>query len=269
MKVQPPPRPYTEYNIFFQIERECVLQNLGVTPTLRAEEIFVISDTNYDGPDLPLRYEDVILPSDWYIPGKAHRKKRQHRATHGKISFTDLSKNIASSWRNIDGETKLFCAQVSDIGVQKYKREMQRHKSLTQEQSEPNSTKVNSELKAQKKSSAKHSQLTKMEAPKTGLVTNPKHHVNTTQHATSTRYPNIFNENDLFIERSRSEPLIQPDFPTSYASSATVNSAWTMQTYTCGLCAKEAPARPRERSESCGHVDLHDDDIIDMYMKSD
>lgn len=109
----PPPRPYTEvrlmihatfastsrsyyvmvsnmmyscsqqlllqYNIFFQIEREYILQNrLEVTPALPADEVFTTSDPNYEGPELPPRYSGLVLPSDWYVPGKGRRKKRQH-----------------------------------------------------------------------------------------------------------------------------------------------------------------------------------------------
>eukprot|EP01083_Nonionella_stella_P264880 897927_1 len=110
-----PPRPYTEYNIFFQIEREYILQNLGVIPNIKEENIFSYNDPSYAGlPAVPARYDGIILPSDWYVPGKSRRKKRQHRASHGKISFTDLSKSISSAWRNIDDETKLFCAKLSD-----------------------------------------------------------------------------------------------------------------------------------------------------------
>ena len=95
--IQPPPRPYTEYNFFFQLERQHILQNLGVIPALPAEEVFLASDPNYDGPELHPRYHGLILPSDWYVPGKGRRKKRQHVATHGKISFTNLSKSSTAA----------------------------------------------------------------------------------------------------------------------------------------------------------------------------
>ena len=86
MKNQTLPRPYSEYNLFFQIEREYILQSLGVTPDLDKNEIFDHFDSNYDGPELPQRYDGIVLPSDWWIPGKGlRRKKRRHRATHGVI----------------------------------------------------------------------------------------------------------------------------------------------------------------------------------------
>eukprot|EP00581_Thalassiosira_minuscula_P031015 CAMPEP_0183762784 /NCGR_PEP_ID=MMETSP0739-20130205/9299_1 /TAXON_ID=385413 /ORGANISM="Thalassiosira miniscula, Strain CCMP1093" /LENGTH=241 /DNA_ID=CAMNT_0026001119 /DNA_START=111 /DNA_END=836 /DNA_ORIENTATION=- len=128
-KRNPLPRPYTTYNIFFQLEREYILQHdLDVIPKLSPEEIFNCSDERYEGPPLPMRYQGLTLSHDWYIPGKALRKKRQHRASHGKISFIDLSKKVSSSWRNCEDSIKLFCAHVSDICAMKYKLEMHKHK---------------------------------------------------------------------------------------------------------------------------------------------
>ena len=40
-------------------------------------------------PLLPQKYREIVLSDDWYIPGKAQRnKKRKHRKSHGKISFS-------------------------------------------------------------------------------------------------------------------------------------------------------------------------------------
>ena len=38
----------------------------------------------------------------------------------------DLSKRVATSWHNADGEVKLFCAEVSDILMQAYKKALYR-----------------------------------------------------------------------------------------------------------------------------------------------
>ena len=63
-----------------------ILQNLGVIPDIAEENLFTEDDPKYAGrPPLPARYVGIILPSDWFIPGKTKRKKRQHRASHGKI----------------------------------------------------------------------------------------------------------------------------------------------------------------------------------------
>lgn len=68
-----------------------ILQNLGVKPNINKDNIFSSeTDPSYTGPELPSRYDGIILPGDWYIPGKGRRKKRQHRASHGKIRLVKL-----------------------------------------------------------------------------------------------------------------------------------------------------------------------------------
>jgi len=80
-------RPYTAYNIFFRLEREFILQSvLDVTPSV--DDVFDPAADDNVIPSLPQRYQDIILSDDWYIPGKAQRKKRRHRKSHGKISFS-------------------------------------------------------------------------------------------------------------------------------------------------------------------------------------
>lgn len=79
-------RPYTAYNIFFQLEREFILQSiLDVTPSVDNAFDQVVDDVI---PLLPQKYREVVLSDDWYIPGKAQMKKRKHRKSHGKISFS-------------------------------------------------------------------------------------------------------------------------------------------------------------------------------------
>lgn len=79
-------QPYTAYNIFFQLEREFILQCiLGVSPSV--DTVFD-SDADNAIPTLPKKYQNIILADDWYIPGKAQRKKRVHRKSHGKIGFS-------------------------------------------------------------------------------------------------------------------------------------------------------------------------------------
>jgi len=118
-------RPYTAYNIFFQLEREFILQSvLDVTPSV--DDVFDPAADDNVIPSLPQRYQDIILSDDWYIPGKAQRKKRRHRKSHGKISFSDLSKKVAAAWHSCDDEVKLFCAEVSDLTMQEYKKALYR-----------------------------------------------------------------------------------------------------------------------------------------------
>lgn len=118
-----PTRPYSEYNVFFQLEREYILQALlGVKPNIEPSQIFCLQDENYKGSILPSRYRELILPYDWYIPGKARRRNRRHRKSHGKIGFLELTHQIGEAWSQVDDETRLYCASLSDIGRSEYNR---------------------------------------------------------------------------------------------------------------------------------------------------
>mmetsp|Transcript_11856 Transcript_11856/g.21075 ORF Transcript_11856/g.21075 Transcript_11856/m.21075 type:complete len:300 (-) Transcript_11856:57-956(-) len=141
----PPIRPYTSYNLFFQLEREYILQTLlGFTPTLSSEEIFDPADeTNYQGPPLSSRYHNLLLRNDWHIPGKTQRRKRKHRKTHGKIGFHELNERISQAWSVVDDETRSFCAALSDIESKKYKAmetEKKKEKKVTMKRNKDNAT---------------------------------------------------------------------------------------------------------------------------------
>mmetsp|Transcript_8987 Transcript_8987/g.15629 ORF Transcript_8987/g.15629 Transcript_8987/m.15629 type:complete len:336 (-) Transcript_8987:104-1111(-) len=116
-------RPYTSYNLFFQLEREYILQMLkGFKPDLSPNERFDPSDAkSYGGPPLPPRYRNLTLRSDWHIPGKTQRRKRKHRKTHGKIGFHELNERISLAWSMAEEEIRRFCAMLSEIESKKYK----------------------------------------------------------------------------------------------------------------------------------------------------
>jgi len=126
MSNPPTTRPYTSYNLFFQLEREYILQTLlGFQPTIASKDIFDPADTIYpaEGPPLPSRYENLILPYDWHIPGKTRRHKRSHRKSHGKIHFHEVSTQISKAWSIADDEIRTFCACLSDIESGKYEKD--------------------------------------------------------------------------------------------------------------------------------------------------
>ena len=118
-------RPYTSYNLFFQLEREYILQTvLGYQPSIDAADMFDPNDdkSNYQGcPSLPSRYDGIVLLNDWHIPGKTLRRKRVHRKTHGKIAFHELNGRISKAWSEADDEVKDFCARLSEIEAKKCK----------------------------------------------------------------------------------------------------------------------------------------------------
>jgi len=135
-----PPRPCTEYNIFFQLERAFILQvNLQAEPDSDdAAKIFHPTQPTYAGlPPLPRRYASLILTYDWFIPGKEQRRKRKHRKSHGVISFHDLSAMVATAWKAVDDEIKSYCSQVYAFGTLRYKIAMQEWKQRGGQQAAP------------------------------------------------------------------------------------------------------------------------------------
>jgi len=123
-----PHRPCTEYNIFFQLERACILQvELNDTTTLSPEDTFQTSQHSYatqNLPNMPARFAHLTLAYDWFLPGKEKRRKRKHRKSHGKISFHELSLKVAAAWKVVPDEIRIYCAHVCSAGTDRYKIEM-------------------------------------------------------------------------------------------------------------------------------------------------
>jgi len=115
-------RPYTSYNLFFQLEREYLLQTkLGHKPNIK--KLFDTKDeSNYQGPPLPPRYASLILPYDWHIPGKEKRRKRSHRKSHGILGFHEMNRQVSSNWKTIDSTTRKFCKSLADMEAIKFKK---------------------------------------------------------------------------------------------------------------------------------------------------
>ena len=51
-------------------------------------------------------------------------KKRRHRKTHGKISFSSLSKQVSKHWKELSEEIKDFYKELSAKDWVRYKREV-------------------------------------------------------------------------------------------------------------------------------------------------
>lgn len=122
-----PMRPLTAYHIFFQIEREYIIQT---APGADADSS--IHNHKSRQPDVPRRYADIKLSDDWYAgPGK--RAKRKHRKSHGKIGFLELSRVVSQRWANLaelDPETKAFVGGIAQRELDQYKVELREYEDL-------------------------------------------------------------------------------------------------------------------------------------------
>ncbi|KAL7478145.1 hypothetical protein ACHAW6_003917 [Cyclotella cf. meneghiniana] len=130
-----PIRPLTAYHLYFQLERELIIQSTK-SDDIDMEKL----DTRPFGieidPEMPLRYHCIHLSPDWYASGKDKRgspdQKRKHRKTHGKIAFLDLSRLVASRWATLDetdSETKFYCAKIARRELGAYKLELKKYKA--------------------------------------------------------------------------------------------------------------------------------------------
>ncbi len=120
-----PKRPLTAYHIYFQIEREFIIQTMAgedADKSIHEGKIFFN--------DVPKRYRETKLSPDWYFgPGK--RAKRKHRKQHGKIGFLELSRVITARWAELvktDPEIKQFVAKIAKRENDEYKQELKEYR---------------------------------------------------------------------------------------------------------------------------------------------
>jgi hypothetical protein len=124
-----PQRPLTAYHIFFQIEREYIIQTTAGPSDG--------SDNSNEEKKLlrnvPSRYANTKLRPDWFAgPGK--RKKRKHRKSHGKIGFHELSSLISTRWATLEHthpDVKKYVHEIAARELDEYKLEMEEYKQLT------------------------------------------------------------------------------------------------------------------------------------------
>jgi hypothetical protein len=141
-------RVYNNYNLFFILERELLLQsnNAGSASASSLSS----SKNNGNGvripnedytdltiPPLPSRYASLTLPPHWYVHGE--RQKRQHKKSHGVVSFREMAALIANYWKSVDGETLAFLEAVSKVLKQR-QEEIRKRKAEEQDQKTPASS---------------------------------------------------------------------------------------------------------------------------------
>jgi HMG-box domain len=119
-----PSRPLNSYNLFFRFHRDRILTGETESSTLSL------------GTDISSEDVANICTSKRYENGA----RRNHRKTHGKIGFTELSKIISRLWKTTDARTRqLFedrAAQekrIYDQGMKRWLKRMQDTKKYLQE----------------------------------------------------------------------------------------------------------------------------------------
>ena len=100
------PRPYSEWLIYFQLERNYIHQKMFAIPS-NHKRIFDPHDPSYlalfsshTGPPLPLprRYEGIVLPEHFYTVYKDSKEKRKKH--DDAISLQDLSNMVSKNWES-------------------------------------------------------------------------------------------------------------------------------------------------------------------------
>lgn len=116
-----PPRPFTAYHIFYQLERNYIIQTTGDVSASAIDSEFDEIDTNYS--DRPPKYRATVLPKDWHTKG-SRQKSRSLRKNHGKISFMGMTKLVSQRWKEADGEIKRYCRSMAERELKRYREEM-------------------------------------------------------------------------------------------------------------------------------------------------
>ncbi|GAX27037.1 hypothetical protein FisN_9Lh353 [Fistulifera solaris] len=96
-----PLRALSAYNFFFRDERDRILNNKEH--------------------DWSKEKEDALLQGHW---NRDRSEKRIHCKTHGKLSFTDLSKEVSRRWKVLPNKQKDFYRRVAQRDWKRYEKEL-------------------------------------------------------------------------------------------------------------------------------------------------
>jgi len=166
-----PMRPLTAYHIYFQIEREFIIQTLSGEDADKS-----IHEGKKCLDDVPERYINTKLSPDWYFgPGK--RAKRKHRKQHGKIGFLELSRVISTRWAKLEEtnpDIKQFVSKLAKQELEVYQREVEEYKELTKDMIPSAAPAKTTAKKSKKRKQSEQSQQQEV-APAASMMMMPQH----------------------------------------------------------------------------------------------
>ena len=105
-----PPKPYTDYTIFFRLEQSRIIQSS--TGVIDDDILASLDPEHHDELDFPRpsKYVDTVLRPYWY--SSAHKasvdKKRKHRKRKGRMDLKTLSKAVSAAWKTADPEDRVL-----------------------------------------------------------------------------------------------------------------------------------------------------------------
>jgi hypothetical protein len=123
-----PMRPLPAYLMYSQLEKEFIIQSMaGEDANKSTHDNKVYLDY------VPERYRKTKLSPEWYFRSCKKTTKRKHRKQHGKISFVELSRTIASRWAKLDEtnpDIKSFVEQLANRELEEFRRDLEEYNKL-------------------------------------------------------------------------------------------------------------------------------------------
>lgn len=105
-----PLRPLSAYNYFFRDERDRAL-NPDNSPPL----------------DFTFERAERLLKDHWNSAFETSSRKRSHRKSHGKISFTDLSKLVSKRWKELPDGGREYFKQIASADFKRFQSQGGHH----------------------------------------------------------------------------------------------------------------------------------------------
>ena len=127
--ITPPPKPYTEYTIFFRLEQTYIIQTTTGQVDEEVLDALKLHPNHHDPLEhpRPTKYRDIQMMPYWYSSAHkaAYEKKRKHRKRPGRMNLKTLSKAVSIAWKNASKEVVEYCRKLAAAEQEKYHTAME------------------------------------------------------------------------------------------------------------------------------------------------